>query len=126
MNEPDFFFEPDLFIEFDPINDQNKTTSTLSKLYKSNMARTDTTLFENELVTFNSFLKNNDDYILVDSELASLASASSVLAPSASALSASASSASISSEDHLLDPVCYQQTLHLITNQIYQMIYPIP
>ncbi|CAG8810392.1 4979_t:CDS:2, partial [Dentiscutata erythropus] len=59
INEPDFFFNPDLFIKFDPINNQNKTISTSSKLYKSNMARTDAALFENEQVTFDLFLENN-------------------------------------------------------------------
>ncbi|CAG8804653.1 3001_t:CDS:2, partial [Dentiscutata erythropus] len=68
-------------------------------LYKSNMARTDTALFENEQVTFDSFLENDDDYILANSESTSLASALSVLAllASASVASASATSASLAS-----------------------------
>ncbi|CAG8849276.1 27124_t:CDS:2, partial [Gigaspora margarita] len=67
---------PDLFIEFASFNsDQNKSILTSSKLYKSNIERADVSLFEDKLVTFNSFLNNEqlyepnmmlDDFILAD------------------------------------------------------------
>ncbi|CAG8803626.1 2541_t:CDS:2, partial [Dentiscutata erythropus] len=65
------------------------------------MARTNAALFENEPVTFDSFLENDDDYILADYESTSLASVSLVLALLALALVTSASSASALSKAHI-------------------------
>ncbi|KAF0352329.1 hypothetical protein F8M41_015254 [Gigaspora margarita] len=102
MNEPDFFFKSDLFIEFISFNsNQNKSISTSLKLYKSNIEKTD---IEDKLVTFNSFLDDEqlyesnimlDHYILANNEsaLALLALASSTLALSALFSLASAFSA---------------------------------